>query len=811
MIKENFSMAFRALGKHKFTSVINILGLSIGMGVCLAILQYIQFEKSYDKFHENVNNTYRLTLTMLKNDEVNRRQAQTSYGIGIRAKEEIPEIENFVRIHPEHLGAVITNPTQNSPFLEENILFADSTFFELFDFPLIKGNPSSALSGKYNIVITEKMSEKYFGRNADPIGQTLKFDGWVTNDFIVTGVLKSLPPNSHLNFDFLLSMRALLDSDSYNKGRGKWGRTNFFTYLTINENGDSENIQTKLDQLIHDNFGKTLDHHGITWKLKLQPITDIHLKSDHLEDLTANSGNMQEIKILGVISLIILIAAWLNFINLSIASSIKRAKDVGIRKALGAFKQQIRNQFIVESLLINIVSAVVSLFIAVGILAILNTVLESNFTMLLYQHLEFWMFFIIFIIVSTLISGFYPAFVLSSFTPVNIQKIYSFKSGIGLSLRKGLIIFQFLISALLISATYIIYQQITFMKSQDLGIDMEQVLVVRGPEIVSNDERLASDLESFKTESSRLSSILSATSSGTVPGKGHSAVLGMRRIGEEPTKNQPGGISYVDDKFFETYNFQFIAGKPFNDNTNSNNVNVIINEIAVKTYELVSPEKAIHKKIIIRNDTVNVVGVLKNFHWQSLKDAHMPILFVASDRAKRFFSFKINPSNISESLNHIRSQYNEVFAGNPFYYSFLDDEFNEHYNSDVQFGNIFLMFSLCAIFITCLGLFAFVSYSASQRTKEMGIRKVLGAEVKTLMIILSKEYIILLLIAILISVPFIIYGAKDWLSNFAFRINLEIGLFIIPAIILLTISFLTVSYRVFVSAKTNVVDSLRLE
>ncbi len=811
MLKFNLTIAVRNLKKYKSSSIINIAGLAIGIGICLAILQYIHYELSYDQFHQDAENTYRLTLDISENDVVKSRQAKTAYAMGEKAEEVIPEVEKYCRIHPQYFGAVVTNPEENVPFLEEeqDMLYVDSTFFDIFNFSLKQGDPSTALNTKHNIVISDEMAVKYFGKETDPIGKILQVEGWTKGDYIVSGILNPSKGNSHLKFDFLLPMRSLLESGEYD--RGAWGRCNFYTYFKLSNNSNTANIENKLDQLVYDNFGKSLDHYNVKYELNLQPLTDIHLYSNHLKYDISSNGNIRNLKVLGIIAVFILIIAWLNFINLSIANSIKRTKEVGIRKTLGALKPQLRNQFIIEALIINLIAVLLALIIANVILSELNNILGSRFHFLLFSHYEFWIGLVLFTIVSSLISGFYPAFVLSSFQAINIQKSHFKISGFKFNMRKALVIFQFLISSILLSGTFIIYKQITFMKSQDLGVDMDQILVVRGPELIENRETLASNLSTFKTETSKYPGILSATSSGNIPGKGHSALVGMRKLGLDPSQNQAGGISYVDYKFFDTYELEFLAGEPFNRKTVSDFTYVILNEQALKTYELGTPEEALNEQILIDKDTVVIAGVLKDFHWQSLKEDHIPILFVAYDGAKRYFSFKVNTSDVSKSVENIRSVYGNIFPGNPFQYFFLDDEFNYQYRAELQFGKLFMIFSLIAIFIACMGLFAFVSFSTLQRTKEMGIRKILGARVRTLILILSKEYFALLIIANLISIPIVFYFSRDWLTNFAFKINLSLDLFIIPTITLIAISFLTVVFNLYKTAKINPTESLKIE
>ena len=349
------------------------------------------------------------------------------------------------------------------------------------------------------------------------------------------------------------------------------------------------------------------------------------------------------------------------------------------------------------------------------------------------------------------------------------------------------------------------------MKSEDLGMDMEQILVVRGPSIVPDFESLLSKLTVFKSECLSNASVLTATGSGTIPSRGYLALTGIRKTGELPKDNQQAGMTYVDFDFFKTYKFKFLAGRAFDPQVISDDDGVVINEEAVKVFALGSPENAIQQQLIIWGDTVNVVGVLKNYNWSSLRDAYAPSLFLPGERARKYFSFKINLSNIPQSLDHIRVAYNAAFPGNPFDYFFLDDEFNSQYQADLKFGKLFATLCLIAMSIACLGLFALVSFSTTLRIKEIGIRKVLGARLRNLILLLSKEYLLLLVIANLLAIPVIIFGARYWLANYAFRINIGLDLFIVPAIVLLIISILTVGHRIYITAEANPVDSLRAE
>ncbi|WPP48965.1 ABC transporter permease [Catalinimonas niigatensis] len=813
MLRHYFNISTRVLLKHKFYTAINILGLAAGMGVCLLIYQYIHFELSYDQFHENDENTYRITFTGTRNGEDIGLDASTTYGLGPAADDMIPEMESFVRTHPHSISPVVTNPEQNEPYLENNLWYVDSNFLQMFSFPLKYGDENTGLSGKYDVIITEKLAEKYFG-NVNPIGKELKLElGVLSGNFIVRGVLQNLPDNSHMEFDILLPLSNLLENDRSYRTEDGWSWDNFTTYVTLNENTKLKEVGEKFDRLITSHIGDKLAQSNVKIETKLQPLTDIHLRSE-------SSSNIQRIQFFTVVVIFILLMAWVNFINLSTARAMQRAKEVGVRKSIGALKWQLIGQFITESLLINLVAALLAIGIAYIMLPILNDLINQEITFSVLQSTKFWLIFLQIIFLGALLSGLYPAFVLSSFKPVSILKSGKTTTKQGFSLRKALIAFQFLISLLLISGTYLVYKQITFMKSQDMGIDMEKILVVQGPRVMDY-SNLRNLYNTFKNEASRYHSIASVTGTGAVPGTGNMFRGYVWRKDKLRETEQLVNVEQVDGEFTQTFDLQLLAGTTFtrdmriNDMQRSGNDGpVIINEKAVKAFGFDSPEDALHEKLItIVGDTVEVeiVGVVKDFYWNSLQKAQMPSLFALNDAYGAYFSFRINLSDIPETIAFINATYDSVFPGNPFDYFFLDAHFNKQYQADIQFRNLFSAFSALAIFIACIGLFALVSYSATLRIKEIGIRKVLGAGVGHLMMLLSREYLMLLLIAVGLAVPAIIIGGKAWLENYAYKVGISIDLFLIPGLMLMFISFLTVCYRTYTTAKTNPVDSLKTE
>ncbi|MEM9830676.1 MAG: ABC transporter permease [Bacteroidota bacterium] len=818
MFRHYFNISTRVLLRHKFYSAINILGLAVGMGVALLICQYIHFELSYDQFHTDVDNIYRLTQETVRNRENQGAGVYTTYGLGPSGKENIPEVSDFVRIRTQAEGPIVINPETQTRSLEDEIWYVDSSFLQLFNFSLIYGDQSTALNKKHSIVITEQKARKYFG-DTDPVGKDLRVSlGGLSGDYIVTGVLKTLPANSHLQFDFLIPLTFVLENYRFyseNDSEG-WGLADFVTYVKLHENGDINEVSEKLSQLMATHAIGDAEGASTDWKIGLQPITNIHLKSNFLRDIASHPGDIQNVQFFAIVGLFILLMAWINYINLSTARAMHRAKEVGVRKTIGAVRNQLVGQFMTESIIINVIAASLSIGVAFSVLPMLNNILGREMSFTVFQTIEFWWTFSLAILVGSLLSGLYPAFVLSSFNPLIVLKSSTGTPKRGFNLRRGLIAFQFLISLLLISGAYLVYQQITFMKDQDLGIDMEKILILNGPRVF-----LETLEESGLTEESRQEvfrnkllthhSITSFSLASSIPSEGYFYTESFRKAGTSEDTDQNASYVLVDSAFAHTYDLEFLSKATSYEKKKYPNQPAIVNEETVKAFSLGSAEEALHQ-ILINNwgDSLEIVGVVKNIHWSSLKNAYTPTLFIFANYGG-YFSIRMNLSDIQVSIAHIKSAYHEVFPDDPFNYFFLDDAFNQQYQADIQFRNLFSSFSILAIFIACLGLFALVSYSATLRIKEIGIRKVLGSSISNLMLLLSREYLILLAIAVVLAIPATIIGGRAWLENYAYKTEIGLDLLLIPGLILLFISVLTVSYRTYAAAKTNPAESLKAE
>jgi putative ABC transport system permease protein len=798
----------RNFARNKAYSFMNIVSLVVGMGVCLAICQYIYFELSYDRFHNNYENTYRTII-----EEVNTDLKETSpsigYSFGMSAKEEIPEIKQFMRMQRFNRGAIVTNPINQLVFHEEvnDLLFVDHSFFKMLNYPLKKGNQKSLFNDKYNVVITEQTARKYFGAD-DPIGKTLKINGPPSpGDYTVTGVLEDLPLNSHLQFDFLVPLENYIEFGwgGAVKRQGGWNGFSVATYLTLDESADLDLVRQKLNGLIAQHSDK-----GIVKNVILQPITDIYMKANIYSDagFINTTGNMQSIRIFSVIAFFILFIAWANYINISTARSMLRAKEVGVRKSIGAFKKQLINQFLFESLFVNIISAILAIGFAFLLLPFLNNIIGKEIQLSLIENPMFWVWFLAIILFGSLLSGFYPAFALSSFKPISMLGANKTARIGKVNLRKSLIVFQFVTSLLLISGTYLVYKQTSFMKDQELTLELEKILVLRSQQVAIDANIVQHNFKSFCNEMLGLHVVSSVTSSTVVPGQ--FGVNPYRRLGQPESATPYTRSIFAGLGFSQTYGLKFIAGSPFTEDMQEEEV--IINKSAIQAFGFDSPENAIQQKLVIGDRKKRIVGVVENFHWHSLKESHVPyVISFTNVSLNPYISIRMNMSDIAGSLAQVESKFRFFYPDQPFEYFFADDAFNRQYQSEVQFGKIFFSFAAFAVFIACTGLFALVAFSATLRVKEIGIRKVLGADVRHLVLLLSKEYVVLISLATLVAIPVIWYWGSLWLSNYATRVYIGVDLFLIPVMIVIVIAALTVSHKTFTTALANPVDSLRKE
>lgn len=811
MLKNFLTLAIRNLLKRKLYSFINIFGLAIGMAVCLVILKYVDFELSYDNYHKNSDHIYRTITTSYRNGELRGASPVSSYAQGPSLLTDVPEIQTYVRTHPMYGGAVVSYEKSSEDvkaFNEKNFQFVDSTFFDVFTYSVIHGDLASALDKPNSVVITKKTAEKYFGKDKNPVGEILKVSGgWSDGAYEVTAMIENVPENSHLTFDFIIPIHNLLQGRQYKNDDG-WGWINFITYVELNPHTERKTVEGKLPAFIEKHQGTDLAESNSKNVMTLQPIRNVHL-SPGFENESSPTISTNTIYFFILLSAFILIIAWINYINLSTARALERAREVGIKKSIGAYRSQLLVQFILESVLVNFIAIVIAVALAMLILPVLGDIVNKDFVFD-FTDVRFWLVLIGLFLVGSLLSGSYPAFILSSFKPAEVLKGEADKMRGGFSLRKVLVVFQFASSLILIAGTFAIYRQMVFMHEQDKGLKMDQMLIVNGPSILQN-EGSRERLISAKNELKKIPGVLQVATSASIPGGGYNWGTGMRRDGTAQEEEKTGSVVWIDPDFIETYGITVLAGRAFNPEITSDMKAVLINEAALTAFGLGNAENALKERIILGSDTTAILGVLKNYHWNSLKTEHTPFLFKADTISRRNYSLHLSSTNINATIQKIEKQYKEAFPGNPFDYYFLDDFFNEQYKDDQQFAKIFSLFTVLAIVIACLGLWGLASFTTAQKLKEIGIRKVMGASVLNILTLLSWQFLKLILIASIIAVPLTWFGIDSWLGNFAFHIGLEWDLFVVPVVMLVILALGTVSFQILRGANINPAKILRSE
>lgn len=812
MFKNFLLIATRNLLKRKLYSFINIFGLSLGMAVCLVILKYVDFELSYDSYHKNADNLYRVNSTWFQNGEDRGTGIISGYALGPAMQSEVPGIKTYIRTHPMYGGAVFTYDRENNPsiFHEDNIQLVDSTFFTAFTYEAAEGDLSTALEKPNSIVISEKIASRYFKDHEDPLGKIFKISGgWSDGAYEITAVIKNIPQNSHFPFEIVIPMHNLLQNGQYRQDNG-WGWNNFVTYVELESNVDPKATEGKMPALVEKYQGKNLAESNSKRIYSLQPIRDIHLMPGFRHE-SNTTISFSTIYFFLLISVFILAIAWVNYINLSTARALERAREVGIKKSVGAFRSQLLMQFIFESILVNLLSVIVAVCMALGLLPLLGEIVSKDL-FFDFTDYRFWLILTGLFVVGSFISGLYPAYMLSSFRITEVLKGKAGKATGGFSLRKALVVFQFVASVMLIAGTFAIYRQMMFLRSQDKGLTLDQMLIVNGPSVFDWESGKGRDrLISMKNEFQQIPGVLNVATSGAIPGGGHNWGTSMRKVGTQPEDNKNGSVVWIDPDFVETYDMTLLAGRNFNIAIKSDMESVLINEAALTAFNLGTAEQALEERIVLGDDSVAILGVLKNYNWASLKTEHSPWLLKADTIARRHYTLHISTTNMTETIEKVEAKFKEIFPGNPFDYFFLDDFFNNQYKSEQQFGKIFGLFSILAILIACLGLWGLASFTTAQKLKEISIRKVLGASIGRILTLLSWEFLKLVCIASVIAIPLTWYGIDQWLSGFAFRIGLEWDLFVVPVIILAAIALGTVSLQILRGGNVNPAKVLRSE
>ncbi len=791
---------WRYVARNKGFTFINVSGLAIGMLACMLIAQFVLHELSYDDFLERNDRIFRVQLDRYNKGEITTRWAAGAAGIGPDLKANFPEIKDYVRLHKR----VSTLSAGDIFFKEEDVYASSEDFFKVFSIKLIKGNDTSALKAPFSMVVSKSLAKKYFG-NDDPVGKTIRSNG--RRDYHVTGVFEDLPAKTHMQIDALISFSSLVKA--WNDPITSWQWDGFLTYVVLQDGVNPSEFEKKLPAFVEKKEGAELKADNAGMVFHLQPITDIHLDSDFMGEFKAN-GNRQSVYFLTVVAVLILIIAWINYINLSTAKSIERAREVGVRKVMGGFKRQLIQQFLTESLFLNLVAIVMAVTGTFLLMPWFGSLTGRELGNELFLQPLFWLTLIILIVAGAMLSGIYPAFILSSFRPSEVLKGKFRNSDKGVWLRKSMVVTQFIASITLLVGTFTVNRQINFMRGQSLGVNIDQTLVINGPMVTDSTQRQKYQI--FKNEVFRNAEVMSVTAASSVPGAQPDwNAGGIRRLSQRPDESNQYRVIEMDGSFVTGFGLSVVAGRSFSDDLPSEEKNVMLNESGARLMGFVKPEDAINDRINFWGDTLKIVGVIKDYHQESLKKAFEPLVFRYSKAPNGYYSVRFNTSQVKESISKFESIWKEVFPGNPFNYFFLDDHYDMQYRADKQFGNIFGLFSMLAIFIACLGLFGLSSLMALQRTKEIGIRKVLGASVSGLLGLISKDFIILIGVAIMLSVPVAALIMDSWLQAFANRIPLTWWLFALPGVMVTGVALITISFQTLKAAMANPVKSLRSE
>jgi putative ABC transport system permease protein len=798
MFKNYMHIALRNIKKHKGYSLINILGLAIGMACCILITSYVIYELSYDKYHENADSIYRIKSDAKIGDNLLQIPKSSPPMAGYMV-ENFPEVSNATRLR--ELGNVPLKYRDNQ-FYEGRIFFADSSFFDIFTFPLLKGDPKTALKAAYTAVITEDTARKYFGEE-DPIGKVMTIEESV--DFTITGIISNVPRNSHFVFDMLCSFET--HAQNNRESMANWLSINYYTYIMLQKGSDPYSLEQKLPEMITSNAGNILKAVKGDLRLSLQPLTSIHLHSRLEQEISATS-NIAYIYIFSAIALFILFIACMNYMNLATARSAKRAQEVGMRKVLGAHRGKIVRQFLGESLLTSSISCIIALLFVEIALPLFRSISGINLRINYMENPWLIPGLLGLTILVGLVAGSYPAFFLSSFLPIRILK-GSLRTGSGNTHFRGvLVIVQFTISIVLIIGTIITFNQLKYMKNTALGFDKEQILI-----LPISDESTVESLLPLKEELKNYPGVIDVGASSHVPGE---TTYYNPFLPEGFTREQMiwMGQLNVDPDFIPTMGIEFLAGRNFSSELQTDQTHsVIINETAAKRFGWDDPVGKTIGELSISGGIKRrpVIGVVKDFHIESLHREIGPLLITNNTEWLNTLSIRVAPDNIPETLSFLSKKWDQHNPLRPFRHFFLDDSFDAQYKADERLSKIFSYFSILAIFIACLGLFGLASYTAEQRTKEIGIRKVLGATLSGIVKLLTKEFSKWLLLANIIAWPVAYFVMRKWLQGFAYRTSIGFYIFVLSAVIALAIALITVSYQALKAAKADPVESLRYE
>ncbi len=800
MFRNYFIIAFRNLTRQKFFSIINVSGLSIGLACSFLILLHVITELSYDDHFKDANNIFRLAVkASISGNEF--EAAVTGGPLAGILKSELHEINGYTRLRE---GTMTLLRTDDKSFYEENILYADSSFFEIFSFDVLSGDPKTALIHPNSIVLTKKMAKKFFG-DLNPIGKNIKWNN--EQNYTVTGIVKDTDKKTHLDFDILVSFSTL-----YQNERFKNLLQSLYAYTTLNyvktyPGTDINDLQLKMNDVVKRHMGEELARIGGTYEIFLQPITSIYLHSNILHELKTNS-DISIIYIFSAVAILILIIACINFINLSTARSAKRSKEVGLRKVFGANKEMLFRQFIMESVIVVFIGLILSIALFYLALPVFNNLTGNNFTIGILLKWNYLLFIIAIVLLVGFLAGSYPAVYLSRFEPVSVLKGFFTNNTKKSGFRNVMVIIQFIISVFLVASTLLIFRQLKYISDKDLGIDNKNLVI-----IALRSSSMTTNYNSLKAEMKNLPGVLDVT--------GSSSYLGnfQQRRGFYPEGGSDDDMILLlniqtDPNYLNVFNVRFLKGRNFFENSIADSNAIVIN----KAYQdKLCWQDPLGKLIFIPGNEgeegypLKIVGVVEDFNFASLHEKVMPLIIMNQPKRIRYLAIKINPENQQQVLEVISSKWEALYPDYPFEYFMQQTKYEEMYKAEVNMSRLFIYFTILAIFIAALGLFGLSSFTAEQRTREIGIRKVLGSSIPEILILLSKESARMVVIAIVIAIPLSWFGMDKWMQNFAFRTNVAWWIFAVSGIIAIIIAYAAILFQAIKASRKNPVDSLKYE
>ncbi|OEK02794.1 ABC transporter permease [Roseivirga sp. 4D4] len=807
MFKSYFKIAWRNIVKKKTYSILNIFGLGLGIACCFLIFMFVQDEKSYDTYHEKGERIYRVTHGYKPpggNEEdakANTFWVWANARVGPALLDYFPEIDKIAQFSGRS-DLLLRNG--DNLYQEEGVFFMDSTVFDVFSWKLLEGDPETALTAPFSIVLTETTAKKYFG-DQDAIGKVLKGSASAgrsnAGDYVVTGIMEDIPSNSHFRFNALLSL------STYKKSNPRvfdmWGYADFYTYFLVNKGFNAATFKEKIPAFISKNHPSPESNYTIG----IEGLKDVYLRTV-AQRQPGETGSLSSIYVFTVIGLFLLAIAMINFMNLSTARAMDRAKEVGIRKSIGADRKNLIIQFLGESFVFVFLSMIIAIILVFIALPFMNDLTNKKFLIQNYLNTQTILLLISVMFIIGIIAGSYPAFILSSFKPVLVLKGILKSNTNGVNLRKILVVFQFSISIALIAGTVTVYSQLNHLLEKDLGFDQERMLVLD----YNYDGAVNGKMEVLKTNMEANPAILSTAFSRSVPGSFFPNAVTQIRAADGELKHMGQPIFQVGMDFITHFDLEIIAGRSYSRDFPTDSTSaLVLNEAAAKQYGYSNPEDIIGKEFSQWGRTGKVIGVVKDFNYVSLHQGIEPLTLPFSPYASRYLSLKIKSDDLSRTIKEVGEVWTQLAPHRPFVYSFVDDNFNRQYQADFVFRKLFTKFSCLAIFIAFLGLLGLATYTAEQRTKEIGVRKVLGASISNILRLLSIDFIKLIIVAIVVAVPLAYFGMDKWLAGFAVRIELQWYLFALPGVAVLLMALTTVSFQTFKAAKANPVKCLRDE